>query len=101
MDLFGNGEGDNALHLKAMSKFELTPKLQRKFLGWFMFQLILHGVCVTRPVIKVTMVFACGKILMSPTNVSIDMWMINFEAYKSSIVASIKPLLVEYKKRPK
>jgi hypothetical protein len=60
-----------------------------------MFQLILHGVCVIRLVIKATKVFACGKIHVPPTNVSIDMQATTFEAYKSSIATSIKPLLVE------
>jgi hypothetical protein len=95
MDLFGKGEGGNELHLKAMPKFELTPKRQREFLGRLVFQLILHGICVIRLIIKATMVFACGKIHVPPTNISINMQAIDFEAYKSSIAASIKPLLVE------
>jgi hypothetical protein len=39
--------------------------------------------------------FACGKIPMSPTDVSIDLWTTNFEIYKSCISSSNAPLLVE------
>jgi len=60
-----------------------------------MFQLMLYGVCVTRPFIQATMAFACGKIPMSPTDVSIDMWTTNFEVYNSCTSSSIAPLLVE------
>jgi len=85
MDLFAKGEDGGALHLKAMKKSTLTPKQRRKleFLSWIMFQLMLYGVRVTRPFIRTIMDFACGKILMSTTNVSIDMWTTYFEVYKS------------------
>jgi len=97
MDLFAKGEDGGALHLKAMTKSTLIPKQRRKleFLSSDMFQLILYGVRVTRPFIWTIMDFACGKILMSPIDVSIDMWTTYFEVYKSCTWSSIALVLLE------
>lgn len=97
MDLFAKGEDGGALHLKAMTISTLIPKQWRKleFLSWIMFQLISYGVRVTRPFIWTTMDFACGKILMSPIDVSINMWTTYFEVYKSCTWSSIAPMWLE------
>jgi hypothetical protein len=56
---------------------------------------MLYGVHVTRPFIRATMAFACGKNPMSTNDASFNMWTTYFEVYKSCTSSSIAPLLVE------
>lgn len=97
MEAFSRAEYGHALHLRPTVNGILTSKMRSElhFVGWFMFQLMLKGVRVSRPFIKATMAFACGCIPLSADDPALGSWDSDFAAYKPAFHGAFKELMVD------